>query len=384
MNSIYIHIPFCLKKCHYCDFLSIPYSEDLAQHCIDVIVQEASNISDNFVFDTLYIGGGTPTVLHKDFVAVLLKKIFTLIHFIKGYEATIEANPETLDEEKLDCLVSLGITRLSLGVQSLEDSELVSLGRIHSAARAIKVFKAAQKAGFQNINIDLIFGIPGQTLTSWKETLSQALDIKPAHISVYCLTVEEETELYKKVNNGQAVMPGEEEVLAMYDTAISLLKASGFVHYEISNFALPGLACRHNLNYWNRGTYYGIGPGAHSFVKNRRFHNTKNIQKYLKEGKAGKPCPEDLEEVTEKDALFETIFLGLRKTEGLQLKSFKTNHGVDLKKHYSHQLMELIEAELIEITSTHVRLTQKGLFLSNEVFIRFIPESPEHPGKENR
>ncbi|HLC17380.1 MAG TPA: radical SAM family heme chaperone HemW [Thermodesulfovibrionia bacterium] len=369
MNSIYIHIPFCVKKCHYCDFLSVPYSEDLARDCIDVIVREASDISESLVFDTLYIGGGTPTVLRKNLIAEFLAKVFSAIPLIKGYEATIEANPETIDKEKPDCLLSHGITRLSLGVQSLEDTELVTLGRIHSAARAISAFKEAQKAGFQNINIDLIFGIPGQTLASWKHTLLQVLELKPAHISTYCLTVEEKTELYKKVRHGQAVLPGEEKVLEMYDTAINILETAGFVHYEISNFALPGLACRHNLNYWNRGTYYGLGPGAHSFVNNRRFHNTKNIQKYLSKAL----CAEDVEEITEKDAIFETIFLGLRKTEGLDLELFKANHGLDFKESWSQQIMELVEAGLIELTNTHVRLTRNGLFLSNEVFLRFMP-----------
>ena len=374
MNSIYIHIPFCLKKCLYCDFLSVPYLEDSAHCCIDTIVKEASCIHKDMLFDTLYIGGGTPTVLHKELVDELLKGVFSIARFKKGYEATIEANPETVDSEKLDNLIFRGINRISLGVQSFKDHELFELGRIHSSSKAKEAFNKARKAGFQNINIDLIFGIPGQTLASWIETLSEAVAIGPTHISTYCLTVEFETLLYTKVKQGQTSLTDDEELLQMYEAAINLLESYGFVHYEISNFALPGFACRHNMNYWNRGTYYGLGPSAHSFVKNQRFHNTKDILKYIRDGKVGIFCPEALEVITDKEALHETIFLGLRKSEGINTKNVKKQYGIDFNKRYEEQIAELLEAELIEMTGTHIRLTRKGLFLSNEVFLRLFFE----------
>lgn len=374
MKSIYIHIPFCINKCLYCNFLSVPYSDSSARYYINTIIREASILFEDTLFDTLYIGGGTPTVLRKELFAELLKNIFSITSFKKEYEATVEANPETLDSEKLDKLLSLGINRLSLGVQSFNDDELFELGRVHSSSKAIEAVKNAKKAGFKNINIDLIFGIPGQALTSWKETLSQAEALRPTHISVYCLTVEEETEFYKRIKEGQISVPDDKETLQMYETAINFLESCGFVQYEISNFALPGFACQHNLNYWNRGTYYGLGSGAHSFVKNRRFHNTKNILGYLKDGKAGIFYPESLETITEKDAIFETLFLGLRKTEGINIIDVNKLYGIDIKVRYQEQLKELLEAGLIEMTDTHMKLTRKGLFLSNEVFLRFFPE----------
>lgn len=313
-------------------------------------------------------------MVHKELFTDLLKNVFSIARFKKEYEATVEANPETVSFEKMDNLILLGVNRLSLGVQSFKDQELLELGRIHSSSRAIEAFRKAQKAGFQNINIDLMFGIPGQALASWKDTLSQAAALGPTHISTYCLTVEKNTELYKKIKEGQTDVPDDEELLQMYETAIDFLESCGFVHYEISNFALTGFTCQHNLNYWNRGNYYGLGPGAYSFVKNKRFNNTKNIIKYFKDGKAGIFYPEAVETINEKDAIFEILFLGLRKAKGINIENFHRLSGIDIKTRYQEQLKELLEEKLIEITDTHIRLTRKGLFLSNEVFLKFFPE----------
>ncbi len=413
--GVYIHIPFCLKRCIYCDFVSGIYSPEKESAYIKALKKEILNISGKASFKTLYIGGGTPTVLSSKTLSDLINHIFSNLSFAEGYEATIELNPGTIDSEKLQAIRSSGINpvpqqgyrinpepqngngvnpelqkeygvnRINIGVQSFNDSELNFLGRLHSSKDAEQAVYLSKDAGFENLGIDLIYGIPGQNIDSWKRTLEKTLSLKPRHISAYELTVEQGTSLYEKIKTDKLKRPEEEKIIEMYEYTIDYLKAEGFVHYEISNFAMPDYFCMHNLNYWDRGEYYGIGLGAHSFIKGKRFYNTDNLKGYIKALSEDKSPVKETEDITEDKASSETIFLGLRKTEGINLKNFSETYSKDILTLYQKEIKELQEAGLIEIegsncsnrsssnnTEPYVRLTRKGLLLSNEVFIKLM------------
>ena len=417
MTSLYVHIPFCLKRCIYCDFVSGIYDPEKEGAYLQAIKKESLNIPDKTPLTSLYIGGGTPTVLSADTLSDLITCIFKQLSFVKNYEATIEANPGTLGKEKLSAIFSSGINRISIGIQSFNDDELNLLGRLHSSHDAEQAVYLAMDAGFENIGIDLIYGVPGQSIESWKKTLEKAVNLKPKHISTYELTVEKGTLLYEYMNQDSrdgcptmgdgfitsrtGVQPvkkdkkgeakasptqgpldqgrgdfsrplDEGQIIEMYDYAINYLTAEGFVHYEISNFALPDYFCRHNLNYWDRGEYYGIGLGAHSFIKGKRFHNTAILDDYINLISADKSPVKETEEITEDKAMSEAIFLGLRKTTGINLKTFYQTQGRDILTVYHKEIKELQEAGLIELMGDNIRLSRKGLLLSNEVFIKFI------------
>ncbi len=419
--SLYVHIPFCLKRCVYCDFVSGIYDPQKESAYIKALKKEILNIPDKIPFSTLYIGGGTPTALSTHTLSDLIRYIFKRFHFTEDYEATIEANPGTLDKEKLQTISASGINRISIGIQSFNDKELGCLGRLHSSDEAIQSVYIANDTGFENIGIDLIYGIPGQSIESWKKTLEKADRLEAEHISTYELTVEQGTELYDYMNNlpsgssrfdftkrglpasdgadcdqGQGGIIGEkvgfvreERIIEMYSYAIDYLESKGFIHYEISNFAMPDYFCRHNINYWNRGEYYGVGLGAHSFVKGKRFNNTDNLNDYIVSLSENETPVKEIEDITEDMALSEAIFLGLRKIEGINLNDLSRIFGKDILKRYQGELDVLQEAGLIELNSSallnslsrsysnhktdfSIRLTRKGLLLSNEVFTRFM------------
>ncbi len=390
--SLYVHIPFCLKRCIYCDFVSGIYDPEKESAYITALKKEILNIQDKTPFTSLYIGGGTPTALSTPALSNLITHIFNRLCFNEGYEATIEANPGTIDIGKLHAIHSSGINRLSIGVQSFNDDELDCLGRLHSSGDAEQAVYLAKDAGFENIGIDLIYGIPGQNIVSWRKTLQKAVSLKPEHISAYELTVEQGTLLYDYMNNppsllfrkgGEGEFVEEETIIEMYSYAIDYLGAEGFIHYEISNFAMPDYFCRHNLNYWDRGNYYGAGLGAHSFIKEKRFCNTDSLEDYMKAIPENKSPVKKTWDITEDKALSEAIFLGLRKRKGINLKTFSELYRKDILTLYQKEIKELQEAGLIEIngssrsnrnygTDNYIRLTGKGLLLSNEVFVKFM------------
>ena len=398
--SLYVHIPFCIKRCIYCDFVSGPYTPEKAAAYVEALKQEISAIPADRPLSTLYIGGGTPTVLTSEQISDLARHIFTHFSFSPllnkggqgGVEATIEANPGTLDRDKLISIRSAGINRISIGVQSFNNEELSFLGRIHSGEEAEEAVRLARNTGFSNLGIDLIYGIPGQDINSWKRTLEKAVSLRPDHISAYELTVEKGTLLYEYINNPPLIPPlskggrrgsnisclNEDEIIGMYEHTIDHLKAEGYLHYEISNFALPGSFSRHNLNYWDRGDYYGAGAGAHSFVNNIRSYNTADPDQYMKLVLEGKTPVEHSEEITAEKAVSEAIFLGLRKTGGINIEAFSRRYNINLPVFYEKEIKEMQGAGLIETCcsecsyETDIRLTRKGLILSNEVFVRFI------------
>lgn len=376
-TSLYVHIPFCLKRCIYCDFISGIYDPEKASAYIEALKQEISLISqESGIIETLYIGGGTPTALSTNLLKDLIGHIFSNHDFVDSYEATIEANPGTLDIEKLSALKEAGMNRLSIGVQSFNDEELRFLHRPHSSSEAEKAFHMARKAGFENISIDLIYGIPGQSIESWKKTLQRAVLLNPEHISTYELTIEKGTLLHERIEDGGISVLDEDLIIQMYDHTIDHLTSSGFEHYEISNFAKPGFKSRHNLNYWDRGDYYAAGLGAHSFVNGNRSYNAGDIELYLRSISEKKSPVQEKEYITKEKAVSEALFLALRKTEGINIESFFKRYGVNILSRYQNELAEMQKDGLIEITNsecsyeTSLKLTRRGLLLSNEVFVK--------------
>lgn len=386
-SSLYIHIPFCLKRCLYCDFVSGLYDPEKADAYVEALIREMQGIPDKHTLATLFIGGGTPTALGIKTLSKLLSSAFNRFNFNDNYEATIEANPGTVDREKLNAIRSSGINRISLGVQSFNDNDLSFLGRIHSEKEAEQAVRLAGKSGFKNIGIDLIYGIPGQDINSWKSSLDKAVRLKPGHISTYELTVEKGTGLYELIKSSGGNPPGliagrkvisEDEIIEIYDYTIEHLLSEGYIHYEISNFALPGYVCRHNTNYWERGEYYGAGLGAHSFMDGKRVRNTDSLDEYLGLISEGKAPVKNTEFISDDKAFSEAVFLGLRKTEGINVEPFAKKYRKNILTDYRKEIKELHEAGLIKVTvsdcayESNVRLTRKGLLLSNEVFAKFI------------
>lgn len=364
INSLYVHIPFCMKKCIYCDFLSVAYDEALAMDYINAVLKELELRRDTGeVLKTVYIGGGTPTTIPTPALIRLLKTIRDVFGITPDAELTIEANPGTVTREMLSALSGSGITRLSMGVQSFNDKELKLLGRIHDFSEALKSIAAARHAGITNLSMDLIYGIPGQTLQSWTQTVSKAIEISPQHISSYELTPEKDTPLHELISTGNLEKPDEDTIIMMYSYATDRLGEAGYSHYEISNYAKPGFQCIHNLNYWNRGQYLGIGAGAHSFIADRRIRNTGDIRTYMEQVTQGDLPEAEVIEISCEDAIKESIFLGLRKTEGLDINEFREDLNVDILKISDR----LIQEGLLTSDGTHVTLTRKGIVVSNTV-----------------
>ncbi len=310
-------------------------------------------------------------MLSTEVLTEIIDFIFSELEFSENYEATIEANPGTVDSEKLTAVFLSGINRISIGVQSFNEEELVFLGRIHNQKDSEAAVAIARDSGFSNIGIDLIYGIPGQSLNSWKATLKKAVSLSPQHISTYELTVEEGTDLYAMM---KSITINEETIIKMYEYTVDFLTSNDYLHYEISNFARPDFFCRHNLNYWDRGEYYGAGLGAHSLVNNQRYHNTGNIKDYTRLLSINKSPLIHSESIDTEKALSEEFFLGLRKTAGIRLKTLSKSYGIDIADRYQKEISKLTAAGLLEFdTSTSLmKLTRKGLLLSNEVFTEFI------------
>jgi len=366
---LYIHIPFCIKKCLYCDFLSVSYNEALAKAYTDALCKELILKKDMAGgLRTIYIGGGTPTILPDECFKQLFACLKENYSLATSAEITVEANPGTIDESKINTLLSLGVSRLSIGVQSFNDNELKTLGRIHTSDEAMRAIEAVKKSGIKNFSIDLMYGIPEQTLDSWKQTLAKAVEFSPTHISSYELTPEKNTPLYEMINiPGGVKMPDEELVLSMYSYAIDYLASKDYKHYEISNFALPHFKCVHNLNYWDRGEYIAAGAGSHSFIKGFRSKNTDDIRRYIKDLNKGIIPETESTEIKCEDAIKEFIFLGLRKTKGISIENAE-DFGIKLLDVSS----DLIDNGYLEVKRNHLRLTRKGIVISNTIIVNLL------------
>jgi oxygen-independent coproporphyrinogen-3 oxidase len=391
--ALYVHIPFCQAKCPYCDFNSYAGLEGLMPPYVDALIAEMAlwrEATNDARVTTVFFGGGTPSFLplaETERIVVALRHVFRLA---QGAEITIEANPGSADSARLDSLRRLGFNRLSLGVQSFQDDELRLLGRVHSAAEAREAHRAARRAGFENVNLDLIYGLPGQSLAAWQRTLAEAVALRPEHLSLYALTLEEGTPLAVDVARGRLPTPDPDLVADMYLWAGEALAAAGYEHYEISNWALPGHRCRHNLVYWHNQPYLGLGAGAHSCLGGFRFAAARDPREYIREVMATGPAPssdgfaafltrlrhlESVVQITDARAMAETAILGLRLMEGLSLVAFRRRFGVGLLSVYGPAVAELAAVGLLERANGRLRLTPKGRLLGNEAFERFLPEA---------
>lgn len=375
--SLYVHVPFCLRKCAYCDFVSYPLEEEAARRYRDCLLKEMALYAAELVppereVATVYLGGGTPTCLPAGLLEDILEGLHRHFDWPAGIEATVEANPGTVEAAKLKVLREAGINRLSLGLQSCQDRYLDLLGRPHSFRQAVEAALLAREAGFNNLNMDLIFALPGQTLSEWRRCLEEVLALAPEHISTYSLEVAEGTPLARKIQEGELAPCGEEAELAMYLEAISFLKENGYEHYEISNFARPGFRCRHNLTYWEHRPYIGLGPAAHSFLGNKRRANLSSLEEYCARLEAGELPAGEEEELSAEALMGEAMFLGLRLLEGVSLEGFARRFGKNPLEVFGTQIAFLCRQGLLEINSGYLRLTSRGLLLANMVFGEFI------------
>ncbi|MFH1710111.1 MAG: radical SAM family heme chaperone HemW [bacterium] len=370
--SLYLHIPFCRKKCNYCDFPSYAGRESLMPDYIEALKAELgyySSVYDRPSIRTIYVGGGTPTLLPDELISSLFGSIQRDFDVSSGAEVTFEANPGTVTKEKLKTLIDSGVNRISLGAQIFNDPLLKKLGRIHLEHEIVEAYELIREAGFKNVNLDLMFALPGGSINDWQDSLVKAVKLNPEHISTYNLQIEEGTPFYNEKLEGALLLPEEEDELKMYKIAIAFLKENGYKQYEISNFAREGFECAHNIVYWTMKDYIGIGAGAHSFINNTRVENSPYLEKYLSKDFSSIKT----EHVnTKKESMQEMLFLSLRLIKGFHLNDFTRRFGIGFREIYKKELAELTDDGLLEMAGKNVRLTEKGLFLANEVFKKFL------------
>ncbi len=371
--GIYVHIPFCKKKCDYCDFISYCDKGMLISDYIESVIKEIESQNIQSKITTVYIGGGTPSYIDSKYIIKILEKIKEK-NISEDAEITIEVNPGTVTEEKLKDYINCGINRLSIGLQSTKDEILKEIGRIHEYADFLNTYNMAKKIGFNNMNVDLMIGLPNQKIIDIKESLEKILELNPNHISVYSLILEEGTSLFKKVEDGVLKIPDEELERNMYWYVKNTLELNGYKHYEISNFAKEGYESKHNLNCWNQKEYIGIGCAAHSYKNITRYSNTENIEEYI--NNIHKKCFEKnriIHEVqTEEDARKEFMLLGLRKVNGVKINEFKNKFGDNPIYLYRNQLDKLSKENLIIVDNDNIRLSNRGIDLANLVWEEFI------------
>lgn len=398
--ELYIHIPFCARKCAYCDFLSFSAPERVYRDYMDKLMEEICGQGPNFQeyrVSTIFVGGGTPSILPAELILELFATLSENFDISRDAEITMEANPGTLTAEKLDVYRQSGVNRLSIGLQSADDRELKYLGRIHSYESFLKSYQRARQAGFRNINVDLMSALPGQSVQSWKNTLKKVMMLKPEHISAYSLMIEEGTPFYERFGDSNcderkqkqpktaaelaaraAVMtlpdlPDEDTDREMYHLTKEMMAAHGYERYEISNYAKKGYECRHNIGYWSGVEYLGLGLGASSYTYGYRYHNTEDMQEYLSlnlyEGGA---AARDIEELSIKDQMEEFMFVGLRMMRGVSGSTFLERFGQNLWNVYGNVIKKLEKQGLIKVEMPMIRLTDLGIDVSNAVLAEFL------------
>ena len=368
--ELYIHIPFCVQKCQYCDFLSGPSDQETRDRYIKALRAEIQAVQGVEAYEivSVFIGGGTPSALKAEAIASIMRTLQEKFFFCEDAEVTIEANPGTVDPEKLTIYRNVGINRLSLGLQSTDAEELKRLGRIHSYEEFLKSYEWAREAGFSNINIDLMFAIPGQTGEAWRQHLYQVAELNPEHISAYSLIIEEGTPFAEQ----NLDLPDEDTEYQMYEDTAEILERYGYRQYEISNYAKQGYMCRHNAGYWQRLEYLGFGLGASSLYGGMRFSNTHQMQEYLKESRNPDQIRKDVTVLSRNEQIEEFMFLGLRMTEGISEKKFEENFNVRLMDIYGDILQKYEETGFMEHIETKWRLTRKGIHVSNHILADFL------------
>ena len=372
--GLYVHIPFCSSRCSYCDFATGLYQTELAEAYVRALDQEIrqSNYAGQRV-DTIYFGGGTPSLLAPSQLERILSAMFE--HFVveHGAEITLEINPGSVTAEKLREFRRLGINRASFGAQTFDDSELAKLGRSHNTADTLRTFADLRRAGFENVSFDLIAGLPGQTLERWERNVEQALQLRPEHLSFYLLEVHSGTPLAEHIRRGLQPAPDDDLAGVMYRWMLERAAEAGYEHYEISNLCRPGFQSRHNMKYWTAEPYYGFGCSSHSFDgRARRWSNERDVRKYVELVESGASPVVEEQQLSQDDVRAEAVFLGMRLMRGIDVRRYRESFGVDLRDEHGDDLERFCKAGLVEFDGDLIRLTRTGALLSNEVFAAFV------------
>ena len=375
--GLYVHVPFCVKKCSYCDFLSFACNDETALSEYtkalrrDIVCK--SEMLPYRVTDTVYIGGGTPSLLSASDMTDIMRTVFDNFNVSEDAEITVEVNPGTVTEDKMRAYFAAGINRISIGVQSFDNSVLARIGRIHNKNDALNAVRMAQKAGFKNISIDLMFGIPGQSMKMWKDTVRQSVFTGVNHISLYSLQIEEGTPLGDSIRNGSIIPSDEETDREMYHTGLEILRNAGYFQYEISNASMKGFESRHNLKYWSYEEYLAAGLGASSFIDGKRYRNCSGMIPYLNAVKEGISTfdESDTEQFSKREEMGIYVFTGLRKTDGFSITDFENVFGVDFFDVYNPEIIESYKGYM-EFDGVMLRLTGAGFDISNKIMSEFV------------
>lgn len=372
--SLYIHIPFCAQKCLYCDFPSFARKDHLRKAYIDALNKEIISFKEkhnNLEINTIFIGGGTPSVLEAKELEILLSEIVKL-NISKDVEFSMECNPGNLTEEKLNVMKKYGVNRISMGLQAKQDSLLKGLGRIHNYETFKENFLLAKKVGFNNINVDLMFGLPNQKVSEWEETLREIISLEPAHISAYSLIIEDGTAFYNLYESDKLKLPSEEEEREMYHLAKIILEENGFKQYEISNYYKEGMMCRHNLAYWNMDNWIGLGSAAASYVNGKRIKNISNVEDYIEAINEKKEAIEEVINNSQNDNMEEFMFMGLRKIKGIKESEFEERFNMNINDVYGEIINKYEDEKLLIKEEGRIYLSEKGIELSNIIMADFL------------
>ncbi len=370
--GIYIHIPFCSKKCKYCDFASFDNQFDKEDRYIENLVKEIEFFDKaNYIVETVFIGGGTPSVLKEENILKLGQAI-EKFEFADNLEFSVECNPCSITESKFKAFKSIGVNRISFGLQAYDDELLKIIGRVHNVSMFESAFNTARQVGFDNINVDIIFNLPSQNIESFRNTLEKVTALNPEHISAYGLIIEEETPFYDMVESGEIEMPDEDLDREMYELCEKFLGDKGYGKYEISNYSKDGKECKHNIKYWTRENYIGFGLNSHSMINNTRFCNSSKLDDYLKEDFYTTCCNQDKVEVTKKEKIEETLFLGLRLTSGVDIKKMENDFDINFFELYGDVIKKFEKEELLYIEDNVLKLTKNGVSLSIYVMSEFL------------
>ena len=379
-TSLYVHIPFCASKCFYCDFNSYVSTSDVMERFVAALDVEFRMLSERYEprpLETVFFGGGTPSLLSAPQLKAVLASLHRHFPLSPTAEITLEANPGTVDEGKFDAMLQGGVNRISFGAQTFDDTLLQAIGRLHDAAAIINSYQLARRAGFTSINLDLMFGLPGQTLELLERTLERVFALKPAHLSAYGLKIEQGTPFAVWYDRGHLQLPPVDDDARMYERVIQAAKAEGYTHYEVSNFAVQGRECRHNLVYWRNEPYFAAGPGAHGYVAGVRYENIRGVPAYMRTLEAGERPVQDQLHILSAEEREDTMILGLRLLEGISFERFALRHGVTMQTVFSEAINRNVSRGFLQMTETSVSLTERGLLLANEVFADFLTETTE-------
>lgn len=377
MSSLYIHIPFCLSKCNYCAFTSYPGLENIFESYKNAVITEIRNIARDTQkeikpLETIFFGGGTPTSMPAEYLAEILTVAVDHWGIVEHPEISLEANPETVDKNYLAILIAAGFNRISFGVQSMNDAELKKIGRIHNRQKVIEVIAAARAVGFRSLNVDLMTGLPEQSLADWKHNLDSVLALEPDHLSIYQLTPEQGTIFDNQLNSGKYQLPSEDLSLAMDDCTQELTKSAGFAQYEISNYAKPEYESRHNINYWHNNEYIGVGAGAVSYLNGGREVRISDPRTYIVRISSGESVIVDTEILSCDDRFRETVIMGMRLLEGVDIKRLESRFNMDFKTYYGATLTKHLDNDMIKIENGFASITPLGRPLSNMIMADFV------------